>query len=567
MVGFGIGLTALLLTLVILGWTLDSGHRSVEGQVSQILNQEEPMSAAAHELEINVLGAGLAVLRYVETGDPVHRARIAKDEADFARFKRVYDRLATSEREQNLGDRIDLLHGQYSHVGQTLMDLRDRRAELHDQLTAGFDEVDEILDDRIQAGIEHDSGQWEAVLQLSSSIEGDVAEVGTWLGIYLATPTELYRSRMFDNLQDVAEHMKEFKALRLSPSERVLADLLEQRLDLVASEIREILALDSSLRENEVQFLRLRNEIDVVLDDEIQTLSRHQLAGAANEANETIRSMRVVSVLLVSLGALICLLAAAAIARFLVRLRIAGMELQLQVERRRESEDARAALFERLLTAQEEERGRFAKNLHDQMGQQLSALVLGLETLRKRLGVPGEASMEGDLDRLQGVADQLIDDVHFVAWELRPAALDDFGLHGALGNLIEAWKERSSVTMEFYSDLEGRRLPWEIETTLYRVVQEALTNVARHAGARTASVVLTSLPDQVRVVVEDNGCGFETGPDLNASQAGGSLGVPGMRERLAMAGGTLEIESAPGAGTTLVACIPVGRWSVGEVAT
>jgi len=566
MLGFGLGLFAVLLTLAVLGWTLHSNYRSVQGQVSQILNQEEPMSAAAHELEINVLGAGLAVLRYVQTGDPVHRARIAKDEADFARFKLVYDELASSERERSLGNRIDLLHDRYSRVGQTLMDLRDQRAALHDQLTAGFDAVDEILDDRIQAGIDHDSSQWEAVLQLSWSIEGDVAEVGTWLGIYLATPRDLYRSRMLDNLQDVAEHMKEFKALPLSPSERALVDQLERRLELVASEIHQILSLDGSLRGGELQFIQLRDEMDEVLDDDIQALSRRQLAEAAIEANDTIRSMRSVSLVLVSLGALVCLLAAAAIVRFFVRLRTAAEDLQSEVDRRRESEGARATLVERLLSAQEEERGRFAKELHDQMGQQLSALVLGLETLRGRLAPESKASIERDLDRLQGIADQLIDDVHFVAWELRPAALDDFGLEGALGNLIESWKDRSSVKIGFYGDLGSRRLSWQIETTVYRVVQEALTNVAKHAEARVASVVLMSLPEEIRLVVEDDGCGFDVEPVLDASHARGSLGVPGMRERLAMAGGTLEIESAPGQGTTLVACIPVGTQSAGEVA-
>ena len=182
LVGLGLGLIAILLTLAVLGWALDNNYRAVEGRVDQILNVEEPMSAAAHELEINVLGAGLAVLRYLETGDPVHRARIVKDEADFAQFKTVYDRLAQSEREQELGDRIDLLHRRYSEIGRTLMELRDRRAALHDQLTAGFDEVDAILDDQIQAHLDLNSPDWEAKLEASSSLEGDVAEMGTWLG-------------------------------------------------------------------------------------------------------------------------------------------------------------------------------------------------------------------------------------------------------------------------------------------------------------------------------------------------------------------------------------------------
>jgi two-component system CheB/CheR fusion protein len=199
-------------------------------------------------------------------------------------------------------------------------------------------------------------------------------------------------------------------------------------------------------------------------------------------------------------------LASAAIARFLMRLRATGIELESEINRRMEAEGVRAALLEQLLRTQEEERGRFAKELHDQMGQQLSALVLGLEALRRHLPSSGEAATHRhDLDKLQGIADQLIDDVHFVAWELRPAALYDFGLHGALGNLAESLTDRSGVAIEFYSNLGKRRLPWQIEATLYRVAQEALTNVAKHARARTASVVLMSLPGQLRLVVEDEG--------------------------------------------------------------
>ena len=558
--GVGIGFIAILATLAMLAWSLGDSYRRVGGRVDQILTVEEPMNVAAQELEINVLGAGLAVLRYLETGDPVHRARVDKDEADFARFKADFDRLAKGEPEQGLGKRVDLLHRRFGEIGRTLMELRDRRAAMHDQLAAGFDTIDEILDERIQASLDPNTPGAETKFKLSSDIEGDVAEMGTWLGIYLATPRERYRVRMLDNLDDVRDELEEFKALPLSPSERANADQLEQRLDQTDSEIHEIIALYDSQREYETEFIMVRNEIDEVLDEGIQALTRRRLEAAAIDVSNNIWGMRAVGFFLVALSVLASLIAAGAIIRFSVKLRSAGHELETETQRRRNSEAVRLSLIKRLMSAEEAERGRFARELHDQMGQQLSALTLGLEALRR----PGQATTQ--VDRLQDVARDLSEAVHAIAWELHPAALDDFGLHGALSSLVDYWKASSDMEIDFDSRLGNRRLARQVETTLYRVVQEALTNVAKHARAPAVSVVLTSQPDQVRVVVEDDGCGFDPERVVAEVSSKDSLGLPGMEERLALVGGTLEVESAPGKGTTLIASIPIATEIDQEVA-
>jgi signal transduction histidine kinase len=142
--------------------------------------------------------------------------------------------------------------------------------------------------------------------------------------------------------------------------------------------------------------------------------------------------------------------------------------------------------------------------------------------------------------------------VRQLAVELRPKALDDFGLVAALERLAESFAEQTGIAVGFESTLPAERLATEIETALYRIVQEMLTNIIKHARARSVSIVLGRKRDGVTVVVEDDGVGFDP-----ARTRDDGLGLIGMRERVALVGGRLTIESRPGAGTTFVAEVPV----------
>jgi signal transduction histidine kinase len=554
-----LGFLAIVSTLVAVGLVLEWRQRAVEEQVERIVVVEEPTSAAAYEMEINVLGAGLAVFKYVVSGDPQHLERVRKDEADFERFKAEYDRLTARPREKELGQEIQALHERYREVGRGLMELRNQRALLQEGVAARFAQIDEILDEGLQAGFEPGSAANHAKRAASWELESDVAEVGTWLGSYLATPEPPWRERIFDNLDDVRGHLAAFGRLPLDPAERRLAEELVELVERTADDIDRILALHDSLRENEMEFARLREQLDHLLDEGIQTASRQDLAAAHAEARHDIRTLRQGSLVLAGTSVLVCVLAGAVILRRSRRLQAAGQELETEIARRRTSEALRTTLFERLVSAQEEERGRIARELHDEMGQELSALMLGLDSLRRSFGAasPDGGGRARDVRKLEEIADRLIEDLHSIARELRPAALDDLGLHGALTNLVEEWTERSGLPVSLYSASENQRLPWQVETTLYRFVQEALTNVRKHAAARSVSIVVKGFPDHVRVVVEDDGRGFEVAKVLRSGPGAGGLGLLGMRERVALAGGTLEIESAPGRGTTLVARLPV----------
>jgi signal transduction histidine kinase len=230
--------------------------------------------------------------------------------------------------------------------------------------------------------------------------------------------------------------------------------------------------------------------------------------------------------------------------------------LKAEAAEHRRVEAERVKLLKRLVTAQEEARRRISRELHDQLGQYLSTMMLRIKTLQP-LAAEDEPVRAG-LSKLEELTGVLVDEVHHLAWELRPAALDDLGLQTVLQNYTEKWSERSGIAVDFHSGgLERRRLSPEIETTVYRIVQESLTNVLKHAEARRVSVIVERRRDHLLVIVEDDGKGFAACDAPHAQGSGRGLGLLGMRERVALVGGQLSLDSSPGCGTTARVRIPV----------
>jgi signal transduction histidine kinase len=206
-------------------------------------------------------------------------------------------------------------------------------------------------------------------------------------------------------------------------------------------------------------------------------------------------------------------------------------------------------LRRRIMKAHEEERLRLAHDLHDQTGQSVSAAILDLKAIEPFVEENGLHRVR--LLHLQ--LDQIGQMLHRIAWELRPASINELGLSHALENYLEEWSAQYKIRADFHSvDTNLDQRPDEIRTTLYRVVQEALTNVAKHAANAThVSVGITTSNGTLHLTIEDDGRGFDT------TVSSPRLGLAGMRERLLLVGGHLEIESSPNVGTTLFARIPL----------
>lgn len=221
---------------------------------------------------------------------------------------------------------------------------------------------------------------------------------------------------------------------------------------------------------------------------------------------------------------------------------------------------AREALRQRLLEAEEGERRRLARELHDEAAQHLTALGLGLQALSDVVAPDSEADRRAA--QLRTVVATMSEELHSLAVRLRPKGLDDFGLEQALAAHAGEWSRRTGVAIDVHAGPEPDRLSAAIERAVYRIVQEALNNVARHSGATHASVLVERRDHQVVAIIEDNGRGFDVAMARHALGApasgdGGGLGLLGIRERAELLGGTVEIESSPGNGTTLFARIPI----------
>jgi PAS domain S-box-containing protein len=224
----------------------------------------------------------------------------------------------------------------------------------------------------------------------------------------------------------------------------------------------------------------------------------------------------------------------------------------MDITDRKQEELERNELRRRLVVAHEDERGRIALDLHDQLGQQLSALALTFSTLKRECG--RRITLRHRLASLDAMVRELDTDLELIISRLRPRALDDLGLVAALTNYFARWAEHSDIHGELHvSGMEPGPLTDEIGTALYRITQEALNNVAKHAQARNVAILIDGRADRVSIMIEDDGIGFDV--DLIGSDE--RFGLIGMRERATLLGGTLDIESHSRKGTTVVARIPV----------
>ena len=229
-------------------------------------------------------------------------------------------------------------------------------------------------------------------------------------------------------------------------------------------------------------------------------------------------------------------------------LRIEGIEL-MELGRERDK------LIHRIIQSQEEERTRIARDIHDHFGQQLTALRFALTMLMQQNAT--EADLTAAIEKAHSIAEKLDSDVDYLSWNLRPAAIDDIGLEEALKTFVRQWSDHYDIPADFHSfGFAGPRIAPDTEINLYRIAQESLNNVFKHAGAKRVSVLLENRENDIVLIVEDDGVGFNVAENAKLRAKEKGMGLFGMRERATLIGGSLEIESKQGDGTSVYARVP-----------
>lgn len=369
-------------------------------------------------------------------------------------------------------------------------------------------------------------------------------------------PGVTVRSRDFvrSTFQDVDRALQQYVPILDSLGERQRVDRLRREIEGLQLNMDDVLSNSTKSAAEARQLLNSRvvpqRQLVIRVSDEVQSLNRAAFVQQQDDIAEIYR--RTQRQLWTQLGVAL----AVSLGIGLLATLYAG-RLEAHLQRQRELEmrnaDDLQRLSAKLITAQEEERRGIARELHDELGQVLSTIKVEIAVARRRLDSTGTSGQL--LENVESIADTALTSVRDLSHLLHPSLLDDLGLPAAVDWYLRGFGTRYGIRVELLVDRMDARLQPETEVTAYRIIQEALTNVARHSGASTCRVYLQRLATTVLVTIEDNGRGFDTAAVAKADVRHG-LGLLGIRERASLLRGTLRLESAPGSGTRLTVELP-----------
>ena len=394
---------------------------------------------------------------------------------------------------------------------------------------------------------------------LLTTVRGQVLVGSVYVRDALLDPdprnAEEYRAKLEDAYQAADHALQEYVPVVDGPTERERIRRLRAEIDGFRSTVLKVLATDSSRWRIEARAL-LRRQIMpkregvIRVADEVQALNRSAFVQQQDDIASVYRAMQRLlwgsfgAAVLISLG--IALLATTYAGR---------LEERIQRQRLKEGEYAHdlQRLSTKLISVQEEERRVIARELHDEVGQALTAIKVELAVAQRAIETAGAPAQV--LDDARSITDGALHTVRDLSHLLHPALLDDLGLAAAVDSYLKGFGKRHKLRVDLVVDRMSDRLRPETEAAAYRVIQEALTNVAKHAHATVCRVYLQRLTSTVLVTVEDDGIGFEPAR-LSERGVSRGLGLMGIRERVSQLEGTTRLESAPGKGTRLTVELP-----------
>lgn len=579
----------------------NSLHRA-RHSLLQATEIELPITHAAYEMEINAIETTNGVLAYLDTGQPNLRKAVIKDSNEFNSFNAEYERLATSPVHHKNALSSAALFRQSNIIGQALMALKDQQNSLVDTLVLDLGRNSKM----IQQVLMDFSGRVELQkLATLRETERDFSATATSLADYLAT-------RQADHMVHIArissQGRKALAALVKDINSTVRRKVagIDVSIEMTIESAHDFMALNRKLHQDIPKFLDLHRQLDNLFDKHIQMQSAKNLNVAAANITQDLDSILSISFVALPLSMILSVLpalmmlkvtrrpikalkerTAALVAgglcqRLSVRagddffslaryfnmildqleattvskdiLEAVNLELRKEIMERNAMQKALGKLSRKIIESQENERRHIARELHDHIGQSLTALKINLES--QQGNHPLAQIAPSYADNLCIVADMLTQ-VRNLSLDLRPPLLDDFGLVPALSWYLDQQVQRGGFTIEFVAPPIEPRPSHNVENSCFRIAQEALTNIIRHAEASHVRVTLGLIDEYITLTVHDNGVGFDVSVARQDAMKGISLGLLGMEERAQLIGGHIQFASASGKGTELRALIPL----------
>jgi signal transduction histidine kinase len=365
-----------------------------------------------------------------------------------------------------------------------------------------------------------------------------------------------YRGQLEATYGAVNQALEQYVPILDSTAERERVGRLQNEIEAFRRTMLDVLATDSSQWPREARVLLRtqivpRRETVIRVSEEVQALNRLAFVQQQQEVAQIYATSQ--RWLWESLGVALATSSAIAV---LVAIYAGRLERRLREQRLRDAQSASALqhLSAKLISAQEEERRSIARELHDEVGQVLMTIRVELAMAQRAIEARGG---DGELLRdARSITDGAVSTVRNLSHLLHPALLDDLGLVAAIEWYVKGFSKRFDIQTVVLHDDCGERLAAEIEASAYRIVQEALTNVVKHAQATTCRVYLQRLTSTLLMTIEDNGVGFDQA-ELNRAGARTGLGLISIRERATQLGGTVRVESDPGRGTRVTVELPV----------
>ena len=280
----GLALAVVLLLGLMPVLMIFNGLKQLEQTVSQVTEIDEPISAAAYEMEINTISSGMAVLKYLETGEAEYRAQVAKHEANFGSFKAQYDRVVGTETGKELGRKIAVLYQQFKTLGKILMDQKDQQELIFGKIGAEFEKLDEIVDKKIQANIDRQRADGIDKTIRAGKSRPTLPRWALGWAILFRTPKKTYKERIFANANDFLEELGRFRKLKLTEAEKHWTGELGKEFKRNLLLVQRVLVVHNSQQNSLDTFLDLRAKMDHLLDDQIQLLAVKNLVESKKRA-------------------------------------------------------------------------------------------------------------------------------------------------------------------------------------------------------------------------------------------------------------------------------------------